>query len=259
MPEMGSWNQFDFDLEPRPAPNHSEIDRKPWDTLANLALQEVGRPEPGKEEYFLEDSGPEVVRGPEVIGDAKPKRWSSGRLPGLLSKGADQPRLNPQLEAHRISISKALIENPDADRRICWSSLGALLVYFMGGDDRAGSKERVAWFLEQARCTFEIVVARFEELRVDQSAGVSIDEIHIKAFQDQLKAWPKGEALSMNQAILKTPGIGVTANMKDRVYPHPPQEIDGDVSHGTVLCVSFSSPSERLSVLRAATFADTGN
>lgn len=240
MPDINSWNQFDFDLKPRLALNHSEIGRPPWKTVTNLALQEVGGPEPGKEKYFLEDSGPEVVKGPEVISDAKPKRWSSGRLQSTLSKGADQLKLNPQLEAHRLRISKALIENPDADRRICWSSLGALLVYFMGGDDKAGSKERIAWFLEQARYTFEIVVARFEELRIDQSATVLIDENHIKAFQDQLEAWPKGEALSMNQAILKSPDIGVTTNMKDRVHPHPPQEIDGNVSHGTVLCVSFS-------------------
>lgn len=240
MPDMGSWNQFDFDLKPRFALNHSEIGRQPWDTLANLELQEVRGPESGKEKYFLEDSGPEVVRGPEVINDAKPKRWSSGRFQGLLSKGADQPRLNPQLEAHRISISKARIENSDADRPISWSSLGALLVYFMGGDDKAGSRERVAWFLEQARYTFEIVVARFEELRVDQSVALSINEVQIEAFQEQLKAWPKGEALSMNQAILETPGIGVTANMKTEVHPHPPQERDGNFSHGTILCVSFS-------------------
>lgn len=245
-----SRRKFTLDLasKRRFALSHIDVGCKPWETLANLGPQEARGPGTGQGKPSLEERGLPV----EVVSEVKQKRWSSGRLHDLLATRADQPRLDPQLEDDIIDISKARIDKPDANIRIRWSSLGALLLYFMGGDDKTGSKEKVAWFLNQAKATFEKMVECFEELHEDRSSPISIDEIHIKAFQEQLKAWPKGEALSLNQAILETPGVGVTANMESDVHVFPPHENNGNVFLGTVLCVPLSKLLPRSIVLRTA-------
>lgn len=236
MLEMSSRRQLALDLERRFALNHSNDERKPWEAFGTIAPQRLGGPGASQGIAFLEESD----LGPEVVSDVKEKRWSSRGLHNLLGARTDQPRLNPQLEAHDIDISKARIENPD-NILICWSSLGALLLYFMGGDDKAGSKDRVEWFLNQAKRTFGKVVARLEELQVDRSGTMLIDKVHVKAFQEQLRAWPKAEGLNLNRPILGTPlaGFGVSANMESEVHIHLPHDKNGNVFHGTVLCVSF--------------------
>lgn len=130
-----------------------------------------------------------------------------------------------------------------------WSSLGALLLYFVGADGSRSSEKRTGWFLNLAQHTFENLVDLLGELNKTQSTSLTVDRVHLDAFHEQLKHWPWPEALGQEEKPILYPEVlgqerktrlhakrtVGAADIKNEVHVHPPYGHNGKVFHGTVL------------------------
>lgn len=153
------------------------------------------------------------------------------------------------LPESNTSASSSRIDKTKYTLPVHWSSLGALLLYFVGADGSRSSEKRTGWFLDLAQHTFERLVNLLGELNKTQSTSLTVDRVQLDTFHEQLKHWPRPEALSQEEKPIFYPEVlgqerktrlhakrmVGAADVENEVHVHPPHGHNGRVFHGTVL------------------------